>query len=286
MAITGEGTQDSPYLVSNIEDFRSACAETDVYVKLTADLNCNKEGYHEWARLSMNAQEVDFNGFSLIAPYIKSSAALFDGRSNTPTTIKNGYILNVFESGASVCCAYCWFYNMGIIVYGGTFNYEVFNQCYFDGCNVQVEHHNINKKCWFASPSLKDNLIGMNSNFYINGRVANSTSCSIFYGGDAATTLNGCRVEGKISPCNGVSNTSYFINGKALNSVINVDTSAFDNHNYSINFGGRGSNSIYNKDITTSKAASLTGYTACTTEEILNPDHNNSIGFTVVEKTS
>ena len=71
--MTGTGIQTDPYLVDNIADFRAASVMDGAYIKLTADLDCNKEGYLEWQTLTSRCKEVDFDGHELINPLIASS---------------------------------------------------------------------------------------------------------------------------------------------------------------------------------------------------------------------
>ena len=162
--MTGTGTQTDPYLVDNIADFRSACVETDAYVKLVADLDCNKEKYLSWNTLTSNAIEVDFNGYAIKTPYIATGEGMIDGQYKT--TLKNGYILNIYENTASYILTKCSLYNMSIRA--NLYNVTGVAFGFLDSvekCNFEIFNQNVQKSYPWIS------MKGDNASVFIDSRL-------------------------------------------------------------------------------------------------------------------
>lgn len=68
----GTGTENDPYIVDNIADFRAACQMSKVYVELEHDLDCNDDETTAdgWKSLSLNCNKIDGKGHTIRNIYI------------------------------------------------------------------------------------------------------------------------------------------------------------------------------------------------------------------------
>lgn len=288
MSIQGTGTQTDPYIVDTIADFRTVCTEEGVYVKVTKDLNCNEEGYLEWETLMIGATDIDFDGHALIAVYVKSGNYFISYKGSISHHIRNGQILKLYEDGAKGV-AYgtnsyeLQFINMGIECYLARCSETAFKNWGFINCTVKITNNNTSNKTWIDYT--RDGNI-KNTDFILNGNININTTYKLITGSSSNKIL-GCRFKGKIK---GTFGTALPIASCCLsNCVWNIDTTEYVSTTENLLYiTSNAENSIYNKDIIGSYVHNnldeTTKLTSCTTEETLDPDHNNSIGFAVTEK--
>ena len=99
--MTGTGTQEDPFVVYTIFELRSALGQTDAYVQMGRDIDCNDE-YTIWQQLTVLATDFDFNDHHLWNINCKNGYVFYIP-SNTMHlfTIHDGWIHNVELSGAS-----------------------------------------------------------------------------------------------------------------------------------------------------------------------------------------
>ena len=277
--MTGTGTQQDPYLVDNIADFRTVSVEDNVYIKLTADLDCNKEGYLEWQTLTSRCKEVDFDGHALINPLIATSNYLVYG-SITPL-YKNGQILNVYENGTYGVLYSVALSNMSISAFLTKPVDKPFLGMVAEGCNFVINNQNLNNKAWFSVSSdifgmtaFKDCRFELYGNANTNGYIFESWSSLA-----RNVTADGCRFEGVLKQ---VANYMIF-GGTIMNCVFAVDTAS--DKVTGVTIGGL-AQTANNTNIYQSDISGLTDHRSaipCTSEQILDPDYLNSVGFTVAE---
>lgn len=279
--MTGTGTQTDPYLVDNIADFRSACATRDAYIKLTADLDCNSEGYLGWQTLTSRCKEVDFDGHALINPLIATSNYLTRGMI-TPL-YKNGQILNIYENGANGVLYSVALSNMSISAFLTKPVDKPFLDIVAEECNFVINNQNLNNKAWF---SVGSDLHGMTAfkdcRFELYGNVCMSDSTFRSWNSISSNvTADGCRFEGVIKK---TSNNNFF-EGTIQNCVFAINTrNGIDPSISSGKLADVANNTnIYQSDI--SVFSNHGSAIPCTSEQILDPDYLNSVGFTVAEVT-
>ena len=99
--MTGIGTQGDPFVVYTIFELRSALGQTDAYVQMGCDIDCNDE-YTIWQQLTVLATDFDLNDHHLWNINCKNGYVFYIP-SNTMHlfTIHGGWIHNVELSGAS-----------------------------------------------------------------------------------------------------------------------------------------------------------------------------------------
>ena len=99
--MTGTGTQEDPFVVYTIFELRSALGQTNAYVQMGCDIDCNDE-YTIWQSLNVLATDFDFNDHHLWNINCKNGYVFYIP-SNTMHlfTIHDGWIHNVELSGAS-----------------------------------------------------------------------------------------------------------------------------------------------------------------------------------------
>lgn len=275
--MTGAGTQTEPFIVGNIPDFREAVAQDNAYVKLTNDIDCNKENYLEWQSLISKCTEIDFDGYAIINPLIATHNYMLDG--DIKTLLKNGKILNIYENGASSIIKKCAMSNMAISSHLVKTTGTAFDHIVADRCNFVVFNQNLNGNVWFVPT---ENIAEINSfkncRFRLDGNINDTYLFKSWNSITSNITADGCLFEGKINIKN--LSVSNLMQGAVINSVFAVDT--LDNTAGNINFATTfGNTNVYQSDI--SSLSNSGGAIPCTAEQIRNPDYLNSVGFTVVE---
>ena len=99
--MTGTGTQEDPFVVYTIFELRSALGQTDAYVQMGCDIDCNDE-YTIWKQLTVLATDFDFNDHHLWNINCKNGYVFYIPSDTMHLfTIHDGWIHNVELSGAS-----------------------------------------------------------------------------------------------------------------------------------------------------------------------------------------
>ena len=99
--MTGTGTQEDPFVVYTIFELRSALGQTDAYVQMGCDIDCNDE-YTIWQQLTVLATDFDFNDHHLWNINCKNGYVFYIPSDTMHLfTIHDGWIHNVELSGAS-----------------------------------------------------------------------------------------------------------------------------------------------------------------------------------------
>ena len=99
--MTGIGTQGDPFVVYTIFELRSALGQTDAYVQMGCDIDCNDE-YTIWQQLTVLATDFDLNDHHLWNINCKNGYVFYIPSDTMHLfTIHGGWIHNVELSGAS-----------------------------------------------------------------------------------------------------------------------------------------------------------------------------------------
>ena len=99
--MTGTGTQEDPFVVYTIFELRSALGQTNAYVQMGCDIDCNDE-YTIWQQLTVLATDFDFNDHHLWNINCKNGYVFYIPSGTMHLfTIHDGWIHNVELSGAS-----------------------------------------------------------------------------------------------------------------------------------------------------------------------------------------
>lgn len=277
--MVGVGTQAEPFLVGNISDFREAVVLDSAYVKLTNDIDCNKENYLEWQSLISKCTEIDFDNHAIINPLIATNNYMLDGGNKT--LLKNGKILNIYENGANCIIKSCALSNMATSAHLVKTIDTAFPNIVAEKCNFVVFNQNLNNKSWF---SVAQSIAGIgsfkNCRFRLDGNINVASVFASWNSNAGNLTADGCLFEGKINVNYATGGLPYVIYGKIINCVWAVDT--LNNTGDTVRLAGSANNTnIYQYDI--SGLNNHLDAIPCNTEQIRNPDYLNSVGFTVVE---
>ena len=99
--MTGTGTQEDPFVVYTIFELRSALGQTNAYVQMGCDIDCNDE-YTIWQQLTVLATDFDLNDHHLWNINCKNGYVFYIPSDIMHLfTIHDGWIHNVELSGAS-----------------------------------------------------------------------------------------------------------------------------------------------------------------------------------------
>ena len=96
MAITGSGTQADPYQVHNYSELRTACNNSNVYVELANNIDCNDYGEDfEWQTVRLGGgSDLDLKTHTIKNFKVKDNDYVF--HVDNWSKIHNGKILNVY----------------------------------------------------------------------------------------------------------------------------------------------------------------------------------------------
>ena len=291
MAITGQGTQEDPWIVHDYEEVKSAYKKTNgnskLYIKLENDIDCNDYGdTWEWETITPYTSSCDYtfdlNGRTIKNIMIKSGNTLFNCNSKRDV-IHNGKILNVFNNaGESVIAGNgLTLKDISMSVSGNGLTSYGFNNVFFEKCAVYYISSKLNANIIYFTGAYS-NVIGVkNCDFYfdVNNMDSKNLTNSVNY-----VNYDNCRFRGSVS---GTSNSNYLLGkGKCINSVVEIDTRnmAWGNMVGSLKKPcNQTSTGIINTEISPNLDGGTSGLAACTSSQIRNADYLNSIGFTVVK---
>lgn len=98
MAYTGTGTQQDPYLVSTFADFLTCIAQTNAYVKITADIDASQEEAYQSAitsPISLNAKKIYADTLLKIENFAVTGSNVFYANLFGQTEIENINFRNI-----------------------------------------------------------------------------------------------------------------------------------------------------------------------------------------------
>lgn len=302
MAITGTGTQDNPYIVHTIAEFREKAAEADCYIKLANDLDCNKDKYLSWETLNTHCVDIDLNEFSIRNPYLEggNSFIIF----SAPCVIHNGAIMGMYLASNTTASTFKAPENeykstldhvaIDITIVDGSSSTVFYNDYYtkqvlLNFCNVKLINNSANAQLFHDRHYSGDtNYYYVKNSFFT---IINTKASHI------GTSYASWRSEGYIQDSRfdvvykTTIPTDYIFGGSTMmiNCVFNLDVNAVEKPDKIPSLCQGISGGIYNKDkakfANGEEGFNFSSATGCadTDDEIKNPDYNNSIGFTVVE---
>lgn len=281
--MTGTGIETDPYIVNNVADFRTACAESGAYVKLGANIYCDAE----WGKLTISAVDVDFNNFFIMSPYATGTNLI---EASSSTVIHDGQIVGIREDSFNDTRT-----GMTNVFVNGTYNrfgfsMEIdalknsssafFNKCSIEDCNIEIIFNNVANRS--ITPFYKGSL--KHSNVKII--TPNNTEFEYFAKNDGQYSyyITNNRIEANVKKLVGFKGggTSYCYLYLRNNTILTKNTSGSLVEKISGYTEFNVSNNVYNSDLAT--FSSQSGLKACTTEQLQSPEYLNSIGFTVIEK--
>lgn len=295
MAITGEGTQDNPYIVHTIAEFREKAAEADCYIKLANDLDCNKDKYLSWETLDVACVDIDLNEFSIKSPYIEG-ANLFM-RFLTVCSVHNGAIMGMYlasNTSQSMFLKTSTFDHvaMDINVSDGSSS-TIFYSSYWDGfvqlnfCNIKFVNNSVSAQLFYDGHRSESYWYAKNSLFTVT-----NTKASHVGSGATEWYSEGYIQDSRFEVVYTTNIPTDYIFSKITimdNCIFNLNVNAVEKPENIPSMCREVRSGIYNTD----KAKFLNGEDglnfgtaigcADTDDEIKNPDYNNSIGFTVIK---
>lgn len=314
MAITGSGTEASPYIVHDYTELKTVCECGNgyngnegykKYVRLANDINCNDKAYpvtFEWETIKLGGGSgdgttvnLDMYGHTIKNVMIKAGNSLFQGTSydnkcsriyNT-SEIMSGRIQNIFSNNAQHIIdsdksqgITCNIEGISMSVNGTTLTSYAFVNTSFNQSSL-----------YYKTAKMQTNVIytytyecsHSNSDFYfdIADVDVNSSSFVIIYNNQSKSTadVDNCRIRGNVSKSKG----EIYIKWENLSNCV-LDITQKISSSYT--FCTYCNTVIYNKD----KATGTGPYTsnssniiAVTTDELKNADTLSSKGFVVVD---
>ena len=209
--MTGNGTQDNPYVPENWDELKQAAETADAYIQLPSDTYWGLANVGVGG-INLRCYEIDGNG-AIINKLRLTTPILFSlATTSHDVTIKNLNILNAYVANAGVfwCVSSSWVYHNQIqlrnfVFTGGLYNSQLWN------CDNQGVTTN---RCLF-SLYLNNSTLAVNENqinntaFLIDGTVSSRINVPFF---------NSSEIKGDIS---GVSPTELIVAGQL--SIIDAD---------------------------------------------------------------
>jgi len=319
-AITGAGTEASPYVIHNYDELKWCCEDADAvpegqvisdytYVKLANDMDCSTYGMNfRWYISCMHAIDFNMNNKTIQNFYIQPNLYMFlVAAVASKLCIHDGKILNVYGD---------WVYGSTCIVYPGSSNIETIT---FKNVSMSIDVSNFSNQILTATShgyKLTMTNCTIDLKGYSNGKgnimnlgygckfytcdihldiTTDQRALYIFYGGTSIMgyALN-CRVMGQVQ-LTGFSSTSYCVYYATIrNCVFDVQVAPSTTSTVTASFAyGAGQSSlnygIYNTEKLPNYSFTGTNYIACTTADMdmrVNPNADVVLqekGFDVIK---
>ena len=279
MAITGSGTQSDPYQVHNYSELRTACNNSNVWVELANNIDCNDYGEDfEWQTVTLgDGSDLDLKTYIIKNFKVKDNNYVF--HADNWSKIHNGKILNVYLARSygfsakwnSTESRWAYLENLSISINtgGGLNNSMVFDCFAMNACAIYIEG------------DVKSHLIRLydadgaeitNTDFLLDVD-SNTGECSIFSGYDRR--VKNCRIRGRFNITNAQTNRKLYLNGGFYLCVIDLTTNATSVSSSNSSTG------IINTDKTPS-GLSTNGMTAVDSTEIISGAALRAKNFDVI----
>lgn len=291
----GSGTQENPYQITTCQELQEIMAINGAYGIVMNNLDCNKDGITEWnGYITVDSffAEIDFQNHILNNVYIKSNGYFCGCSYNKVGIIKNACILNVYENGGQGFSYNVGFYHCAISIYANSFKSYIIwasnSAAYMELCNLYIENTNSNKYTWFNTWGKEADCYFKNSLLTLKGDIGKSNGNSLLFIRDGYNNSNflvmkDCLIEGRLY---GITN-SNFLDGEDGNKsattgcVYNIDLT--ENTFSKIGNDNSGTVNIVNKDLLPAGMTLSDKYQLVSSEDILIPSLNASLGFPVAE---
>lgn len=279
MAVTGSGTEQDPWIVHDISEIQSCISQTDKYLKLANDINCNDYGTSfVWSTLSSNA-DFDLDGHTIENIEIGSSTRFSSGNSGL---IHNGKILNVYLNGTS-------YFSYNSRFEGISFSIDASAQDIVSDSNCAVFYGSSTRidKCAIYAKNTKKalihdgrgNIIEVNdTDILIDSEVnTKGTQGDGYWSTYIGAKLSKSRIRGKMKDYTG----SGLFSSSVTNCVVDLETETVSISN-SVSGGTVTASAINSEKMTAGSSQFNSGFIKCTTEEIRNGAELRAKGFLVV----
>ena len=201
MAITGSGTQGDPYIVHDYEELKTACSNSNVYIELADDINCNDYGEDfEWQTVTLGgSSDLDLKGHTIKNFKVADRNYVF--RANNWSKIHNGKILNAYLARSygfsakwnSTESRWAYLENLSISINtgAGLDNSYVFESFAMNANAIYIEG---DVRTHLIRPYDGDGAEITNTDFLLDVN-SNTSDCSIFSG--YGTRVKNCRIRGR-----------------------------------------------------------------------------------------
>lgn len=284
MAITGQGTQSDPYIVHDYEELKTACNNSNVYIELANDINCNDYGEDfEWETVTLGgSSDLDLKGHTIKNFKVADNNYAF--HCNNWSKIHNGKILNVYLARSygfsakwnSTESRWAYLENLSISTnMGAGLNGSSIFSCFAMNANAIYIEGDISSHLIQIYDA--DGSEITNTDFLLDVD-SNSNECSIFtsYG----ARVKNCRIRGRFNITQGLPTyRRLYNNGSFYLCVIDLITNAN-------NVSSSSSTGIINTDKTSSSDFGTSAMTAVTSQEIINGDALRAKHFDVINVTT
>lgn len=281
--MTGDGSQEHPYVVHNYDELKTACNNSNVYVELANNIDCNDYGEDfEWQTITLGGgSDLDLKTFTIKNFKVADNNYVF--HSNNYSKIHNGKILNAFLARSygfsaqwnSTESRWAYLENLSISINtGGGLNSseEVFSSFAMNACAIYIEG---GVSSHLIYPYNADGAEITNTDFLLdidNNAGANTNMCSIFTGYNKR--VKNCRIRGRFNITNTQAIRRLYNSGGFYLCVIDLTTNAGS-------VSGDASTGIINTDKTPS-GFSTDGMTAVDSTEIISGAALRAKNFDVI----
>ena len=283
MSLNGDGTQENPYQITTVAEFRSMNDAT-AYFKLMNDLDVNDSAWATgWTDATMNFKEFDGDGFEIRnINYNGTGIAITVSTSNA--TVKRTNFNNFISTGSASCirntasnnlyfneCNFAFDVNTNhIFDVASSTSYVVFNRCAFTLSGVVLKQFN---RLAYGGNMMTNCHVNL-SNLKLPNAISGSQELAFI-------NLNATRVSVTGSAIKDVTGTVRWF-ASANHCFVAVDMAdslykptIFSNSNPT-------SPCFYDKDLMGETLTVQTNVHALTTAQCKNKDYLNSIGFVVI----
>ena len=198
----------------------------------------------------------------------------------------------MYENGGQGFSYNVGFYHCAISIYANSFKSYIIwtsnSAAYMELCNLYVENTNSNKYTWFNIWGKEADCYFKNSLLTLKGDIGKSNGNSLLFIRDGYNNSNylvmkDCLIEGRLY---GVTNSNFLDGGNGSKSattgcVYNIDLT--ENTFSKIGNDNSGTVNIVNKDLLPAGMTLSDKYQLVSSEDILIPSLNASLGFPVSE---
>ena len=294
LSLAGEGTQENPYQITTVAEFRSM-NDSEAYFKLMNDLDVNdSEWATGWTAPTLTFKELDGSGFKF-----RNAICLgnFITLGNATNVFKNMAFQNIILSSAYSFCtsgSTTTFEKCILEIHNGyTFwTINTLSLCQLKECTITLNNLvGVGSTPFFYITSIERCMVKFNNcklpptsqgALHQYGGATEATIISSCFLGDLTLQSNLTRDEiyrygliNRYTSGNPVQR-SYFAFTLDKNGYTIAENYPFISYNSNIN------NSFYDAELMGHTFASKTGLSALTTAQCKDKDYLNSIGFVVV----
>lgn len=288
MAITGSGTQADPYIVHDYTELRTACNNSNVYVELGNNIDCNDYGENfEWQTVSLGGgSDLDLKGHTIKNFKVADNNYAF--HNNNWSKVHNGKILNVYLARSygfsakwnSTESRTAYFENLSISANtgAGVATNDVFRDLTLNACAIYIEGGITSLElndCSYFMPYSADYPIS-NCDIYISNPNGNKLGYIFRYSSANQQVAKNCRIRGNYNVQEGAIWVGLAGYCSTRNCVWDITSNCTDSH-----VGGGTGTGIINTDNLPS-GFNTRGITAVDSTEIISGAALRAKNFDVI----